>query len=60
MEVHSSKIEVTFSKFGNVAAASIPLAMHQSLSRGEIQKGDKIVWLGLAAGISVSVQLMVW
>ena len=52
--------EDVFHIYGNTAAASIPLAMHQRLSRGEIQKGDKIAWLGLAAGVSVSVQLMIW
>ncbi|MFN0215138.1 MAG: 3-oxoacyl-ACP synthase III family protein [Saprospiraceae bacterium] len=55
-----SKIEEAFGHYGNTAAASIPLAMHQRLSRGEIQKGDKVVWLGLAAGVSASVQLMIW
>ncbi|MBC7775021.1 MAG: ketoacyl-ACP synthase III [Phycisphaerae bacterium] len=54
------KIEEVFAHCGNTAAASIPLAMHQRLSRGEIQKGDKIAWVGLAAGVSASVQLMIW
>lgn len=59
-QIDPSKIETVFDYFGNTAAASIPLAMHQRLLKGEIQKGDKIAWLGLAAGVSVSVQLMVW
>ena len=52
--------EQVFAHFGNTAAASIPLAMHQRLQRGALKKGDKVVLLGLAAGVSVSVQLMVW
>ena len=52
--------EQVFTNFGNTAAASIPLAIHQRLQRGELQKGDKVVLLGLAAGVSVSVQLMIW
>ena len=55
-----SAFEDIFPIYGNTAAASIPLAMHQRMSRGELQKGDRIVWLGLAAGVSVSVQLMIW
>ncbi|TNE52925.1 MAG: ketoacyl-ACP synthase III [Bacteroidetes bacterium] len=58
--VSSTKNEEVFRYYGNTAAASIPLAMHQRLQRGDIQKGDKIALLGLAAGISVSLQLMVW
>ncbi len=59
-KVNPSTVEEVFPKYGNTAAAAIPLAMHQRLSRGEIHKGDKIAWVGLAAGVSVSVQLMVW
>ena len=58
--LNPSIIEMVFPKYGNTAAASIPLAMHQRLSRGEIHKGDRIAWLGLAAGVCVSVQLMIW
>lgn len=59
-QVPLGKIEAVFPRFGNTAAASIPLAMHQRLARGEIQEGHKIAWIGLAAGVGVSVQLMVW
>jgi len=59
-KVDPTRIEEVFAHYGNTAAASIPLAMHQRLSRGEIQKGDKIAWVGLAAGVSASVQLMEW
>jgi 3-oxoacyl-(acyl-carrier-protein) synthase III len=59
-KVAPHKFEEVFAHYGNTAAASIPLAMHQRLKRGEIRKGDKIAWVGLAAGVSVSVQLMIW
>jgi len=59
-KVDPSKFEEVFSRYGNTAAASIPLAMQARMSRGEIQKGDKIAWIGLAAGVSVSIQLMIW
>jgi 3-oxoacyl-[acyl-carrier-protein] synthase-3 len=49
-----------FSHCGNTAAASIPLALHDAQQRGMLQKGQKIMLIGLAAGVSISVQLMVW
>jgi 3-oxoacyl-(acyl-carrier-protein) synthase III len=52
--------EQVFEQFGNAAAASIPLAIRARLNRNELQKGDKIVLIGLAAGVSISVQFMVW
>ncbi len=59
-QVNPACCEQVFTHFGNTAAASIPLAMHQRYRRGEIKKGDKVALLGLAAGVSVSVQLLVW
>jgi hypothetical protein len=52
--------EETFPFFGNTAAASIHLAMHHRHQRGELRDGDQIAWPGLAAGVSVPVQLMVF
>ena len=49
-----------FEHYGNTAAASIPLAMHCAERRGKLGPGDKIALIGLAAGISASVQLLVW
>ncbi|MFN0215671.1 MAG: 3-oxoacyl-ACP synthase III family protein [Saprospiraceae bacterium] len=55
-----TKIEEAFPLFGNTAAASIPLSIHQRMQKGMLKKGDKIALLGLAAGVSVSVQLLIW
>lgn len=49
-----------FWKYGNTAAASIPLAIHDAVESGTLRKGNKIMILGLAAGISVSVQFIIW
>ncbi len=58
--VPASCCEETFPLFGNTAAASIPLAMYQRLQRGDLKKGDRFALMGLAAGVSASVQLGVW
>lgn len=50
----------TFSKYGNTAAATIPLALHEALESGRIQKGNRVCIMGLAAGVSLSVQLIEW
>ncbi len=46
--------------FGNVAAVSIPLSLHVAEQNGTLRHGHKIAIIGLAAGISISVQLMIW
>lgn len=49
-----------FALYGNTAAASIPLAMFERYRRGQLKKGDKVALLGLAAGVSISLQLLYW
>jgi 3-oxoacyl-(acyl-carrier-protein) synthase III len=47
-------------QLGNVASVSIPLSLHVANTKGMLKHGNKIAIIGLAAGISISVQLMVW
>lgn len=50
----------TFEHYGNTAAAAIPLALHRAVTEKRIKKGDKVMIIGLAAGISASIQLITW
>ena len=50
----------TFAKYGNTAAATIPLALHEAIEIGKLKKGDRLMLLGLGAGVSLSVQLVEW
>jgi 3-oxoacyl-(acyl-carrier-protein) synthase III len=50
----------TFELYGNTAAATIPLAIDYALKEGKLKRGDKLFILGMAAGISLSVQLIEW
>ncbi len=49
-----------FENFGNTAATSIPLAYHRGVKDGIFKKGDKIAIVGLAAGVSGSLQLITY
>lgn len=46
--------------YGNIASVSIPLSLHIAEKNGILKHGNKIAIIGLAAGISLSIQLMVW
>lgn len=46
-------VEVTVDTLGNIAAASIPVAMAAAFERGAIGSGDRVMCLGLASGISI-------
>ncbi len=56
--IPASKVEVTVSELGNLAAATIPVAIAQALERGTIGQGDRVMCLGLASGISIGVLMM--
>ena len=52
------KIVITLPDHGNMAAASMPIGLDYSLTNGELKSGDKIMFIGLAGGISIGVMLM--
>jgi len=47
-----------FATHGNMAAASIPVCM--AAVKDRFRRGDKLLLVGLAAGISISFQAIVW
>ena len=56
--VPQEKIVVTLPELGNMGAASLPVAFALAEERGEIHRGDRLMWIGLAGGISMGVMLM--
>jgi 3-oxoacyl-[acyl-carrier-protein] synthase-3 len=52
------KVEVTLPELGNIASTTLPVGFAQSEDRGGIETGDKVMWIGLASGISLGVICM--
>lgn len=57
-EIPVDQVEVTIEYLGNMAAASIPVAIAQAFERGAIESGDRIMCLGLASGISIGAVML--
>jgi 3-oxoacyl-[acyl-carrier-protein] synthase-3 len=55
--VSMERIELTLPSLGNMAAATLPVAFAQAEERGAILPGDRVLWIGLAGGISVGVMV---
>ncbi len=51
-------VELTVVNLGNMAAASIPVAMAQAMERGAVGPGDRVMCLGLASGISIGIVMI--
>ncbi len=60
LDIPIEKFHCIIEEYGNTAAASIPLSLDLAVKAGNLKKGQKIIILGLAAGISMSVQLLIW
>jgi 3-oxoacyl-(acyl-carrier-protein) synthase III len=60
LNIPIEKFHCIIEEYGNTAAASIPLSLDLAVKAGKLKKGQKVIIIGLAAGISMSVQLMIW
>lgn len=49
------KAMITVDKYGNTAAASIPLALADAVKEGRVKQGSKVMLVGGASGFSVGV-----
>jgi 3-oxoacyl-[acyl-carrier-protein] synthase-3 len=49
------KVRGTVSDYGNIASATIPVAHAMAVADGTVQAGDRVMWLGMASGISVAL-----
>jgi 3-oxoacyl-[acyl-carrier-protein] synthase-3 len=47
-------------KYGNCVAASMPMALAIAAQEGRLKRGDKVLLLGTAAGISLGAALVTW
>jgi 3-oxoacyl-(acyl-carrier-protein) synthase III len=56
--IPADRVECTVGELGNMASASLPVAYSLARARGAIKPGDRVMWLGLASGISVGLMMM--
>ncbi|MEL7497868.1 MAG: ketoacyl-ACP synthase III [Planctomycetota bacterium] len=54
------KIVDVLAKYGNCVAASIPIALSEGAQQGKFQRGDRILLLGTAAGMSIGAAILRW
>jgi 3-oxoacyl-(acyl-carrier-protein) synthase III len=54
------RCQVTLDRYGNTAAASIPIALATAEAQGRLRPGDHVLLVGGAAGFSAGVIPIVW
>lgn len=58
LQIAKEKIQITIKEYGNVAAASLPLALDLRLKSQRPKKGSFGLFIGLAGGISIGFSLI--
>ncbi|MDQ0232575.1 beta-ketoacyl-ACP synthase III [Metabacillus malikii] len=51
--VNEDSFMTIIENYGNMIAASIPMALFESIKQGKVQRGDKVLFLGTSAGLSI-------
>lgn len=54
------KTYINVDKYGNTGGASVPLAMQEAVSSGQIQSGDLVMAVAFGAGMSFGVSAIRW
>jgi acyl-CoA:acyl-CoA alkyltransferase len=56
--IDTSRVPLTFPKYGNVGPAAIPLTLAKSA--GRIRTGDRVLCMGIGSGLNTSFTEIVW
>lgn len=57
LKIPDGKMKYIIQEYGNNVAASIPMALKVSIDEGEIKRGDKVMFVGTSAGLSIGVMI---
>ena len=60
LEIPPEKFFVNLERYGNTSAASVPIALEEVISKGEIETGDLILLVAFGAGLTWSATLILW
>jgi 3-oxoacyl-[acyl-carrier-protein] synthase-3 len=52
LKLPMDKVKVNLNKYGNISAASIPIALDEALEEGMIKEGDNVVLTGFGGGLT--------
>ena len=54
------KLVINIDRFGNTSAASVPMALDESVRAGKIQRGDLVVMPAFGAGLTWGCVAIRW
>jgi len=54
------KVYVNLDRYGNMSAASVPVALYEALREGKIKRGDIVVLVAFGAGLTWAASVIRW
>jgi 3-oxoacyl-[acyl-carrier-protein] synthase-3 len=58
--IPSEKVHFTLERYGNTAAASVPITLHEAVSSYRVQDGNAVVLLSYGGGMTWGSALLRW
>lgn len=60
LQLSEDKAMINLDRYGNVSAASIPLALAEAVESGRVEEGDKLLLVGFGGGLTWGASVLVW
>ncbi|MFK7695897.1 beta-ketoacyl-ACP synthase III [Paenibacillus sp. HJGM_3] len=60
LELSEDKCMVNLNKYGNMSAASIPVALAEANREGRLKEGDTVLLVGFGGGLTWGASVLVW
>lgn len=60
LELTDDKCMINLDKYGNMSAASIPVALAEAAQQGRLNEGDRLVLVGFGGGLTWGAAALVW
>jgi 3-oxoacyl-[acyl-carrier-protein] synthase-3 len=54
------KAMINLNKYGNMSAASIPVALAEAVEQDRVKEGDCVVFVGFGGGLTWGASVLVW
>lgn len=60
LELSEDKCMINLDKYGNMSAASIPVALAEAVEAGRVKEGDCLVLVGFGGGLTWGASALIW
>lgn len=60
LKISMDKVYININEYGNMSAASVPVAIDEAAKQGKLKDGDTILLVGFGAGLTWGAMILKW